>query len=228
MIAGSAVWVLVRQSDAMTWLILIILLIMSIVCWAVALHKWLLIRQRQQEASILLDDLTRSVTVQDLAAVAARRAALAGSLIVIRASAMAQTLEKRPRGHGGMYDELNLVRDELDVAVNESVAEAEEYAVILKASAEISPLLGLLGTIWGLIHSFIRISNERTADIVTVAPGIAEALITTLMGLLVAIPALSLFHALYRKLQLYEAQLIVVAEQCERIIRRAMLSGESV
>ena len=62
---------------------------------------------------------------------------------------------------------------------------------VLATTANISPLVGLLGTVWGIMYSFINISREGTASIDTVAPGIAEALITTIVGLLVAIPAMA-------------------------------------
>ena len=61
---------------------------------------------------------------------------------------------------------------------------------ILATTANISPMIGLLGTVWGIMYSFINISRQGSASIGTVAPGIAEALITTLAGLLVAIPAM--------------------------------------
>jgi len=61
---------------------------------------------------------------------------------------------------------------------------------VLATTANISPLIGLLGTVWGIMYSFINISQQGSASIDTVAPGIAEALITTIAGLCVAIPAM--------------------------------------
>jgi biopolymer transport protein TolQ len=61
---------------------------------------------------------------------------------------------------------------------------------ILATTAAISPLLGLLGTVWGIMYSFINIGQQGSASIATVAPGIAEALVTTIAGLVVAIPAM--------------------------------------
>ena len=61
---------------------------------------------------------------------------------------------------------------------------------VLATTASISPLIGLLGTVWGIMYSFINISSQKAASIDVVAPGIAEALITTLAGLIVAIPAM--------------------------------------
>ena len=61
---------------------------------------------------------------------------------------------------------------------------------LLATTASISPLIGLLGTVWGIMYSFINIGQKGNASIDTVAPGIAEALITTMAGLCVAIPAM--------------------------------------
>ena len=77
----------------------------------------------------------------------------------------------------------------------------ESYLPFLFTSASVSPLLGLFGTVWGLVHAFIRISEKQSADITTVAPGIAEALITTLAGLLVAVPALVMYHYLIAQIR---------------------------
>lgn len=73
---------------------------------------------------------------------------------------------------------------------------------IFSSAAALSPLIGLLGTVWGIIHAFMGIASSGAGDLAAVAPGIAEALITTLAGLLVAIPALLFYHiinASYKK-----------------------------
>lgn len=62
---------------------------------------------------------------------------------------------------------------------------------VLATAASVSPLLGLLGTVWGVMYSFLNIGNVGSASIAAVAPGIAEALMTTIVGLLVAIPAMA-------------------------------------
>ena len=74
------------------------------------------------------------------------------------------------------------------------MAHEESYVSLLATSAAIAPLLGLFGTVWGLVHAFMSIHELQSADIATVAPGIAEALITTLVGLMLAIPALVMFN----------------------------------
>ena len=66
--------------------------------------------------------------------------------------------------------------------------------IILAIASSVSPFLGLLGTIWGIMNSFFEIGNQGSASLPVVAPGIAEALIVTLMGLAVAIPAVLFYN----------------------------------
>ena len=88
------------------------------------------------------------------------------------------------------------------ITFNENYSQ-KEYVIIriLGALAAISPLLGLLGTVWGIINAFLGMSMSGGADLAAIAPGIAEALITTLAGLFVAIPSLFFYHALSIKLE---------------------------
>ena len=93
-------------------------------------------------------------------------------------------------------------------------------------SAAVGPLLGLLGTVWGLVHSFIDISQKQSADIVTVAPGIAEALITTIAGLLVAIPAVMLFYYVLSKVKAIESQLYMIADRVVLVARNLVVDQD--
>jgi biopolymer transport protein TolQ len=115
------------------------------------------------------------------------------------------------------YDLYSMV---MDKGLDETMQDQQEYMGILLVTAAVSPLLGLFGTVWGLIHAFLRISEKQSADIVTVAPGVAEALITTLAGLLVAIPALVMFHYLQLRLRKLDFQLSSITDACSWIIRQ--------
>jgi biopolymer transport protein TolQ len=108
----------------------------------------------------------------------------------------------------------------IDQMVENVVAEEESYLPILATSAAVAPLLGLFGTVWGLIHAFIRISEKQAADITVIAPGIAEALITTLAGLIVAIPALVLYNYLVIRVRQLEGQIIHLADRLMFIVQQ--------
>lgn len=95
--------------------------------------------------------------------------------------------------------------------VEDTVAHYERMIPFYTAAAAVAPLLGLFGTIWGLVHAFIEIQASQSTDLAAIAPGIAEALLTTLAGLIVAIPAVLAYHttsALSGSIELLMWQLI--------------------
>ena len=102
--------------------------------------------------------------------------------------------------------------------LDEMMHHEERYLTVLSTAASVSPLLGLFGTVWGLVQAFIKIGEQQSADIAAVAPGIAEALITTIAGLLVAIPALILYSYLTSQVRSVEQQLCAVGDACNVIM----------
>ena len=116
--------------------------------------------------------------------------------------------------------EVEMLQYAVDQTVQDIVHHEESYLPILFTCAGASPLIGLFGTVWGLIHAFMRISEKQSADIATVAPGIAEALITTLAGLLVAIPSLIMYHYLMTQVRKIEHQLYSLADKFMWVVQR--------
>jgi biopolymer transport protein TolQ len=105
--------------------------------------------------------------------------------------------------------------------MDQIIHENEVNLSILSVSAAVAPLIGLFATVWGLIHSFVSISALKNADITTVAPGIAEALIVTLAGLMVAIPALVSFHSIATRIRDLEHRLQNLLSKVEFVIRNS-------
>lgn len=94
----------------------------------------------------------------------------------------------------------------------------ERYLIILATTVTISPFLGLMGTVWGIMQSFWDMSAMRSANLTVVAPGIAEALITTIAGLSAAIPAVVFYNLFVRKIDL-------IGNEMERL--RSIMEEES-
>lgn len=82
------------------------------------------------------------------------------------------------------------------------VEKLEKYLMLISTTVTVSPFLGLLGTVWGIMSSFWNMTKLQSANLTVVAPGIAEALITTVAGLAVAIPAVVFYNSLVRKVDL--------------------------
>jgi biopolymer transport protein TolQ len=108
-------------------------------------------------------------------------------------------LEQRVDEHGRtlvarVFPEGNSLRDRLDSEIDVIAAFEERNIDFLATAASLAPFLGLLGTVMGITMSFFEIGKQSTANIAVVAPGLAEALLTTIVGLLVAIPAALCFQ----------------------------------
>jgi len=96
---------------------------------------------------------------------------------------------------------------------------------ILASIGATAPFVGLLGTVWGIMNSFIGISNAHTTNLAVVAPGIAEALLATALGLFAAIPAVVIYNVFSRSIGGYRALLAdgsalvmrLVSRDCERV-----------
>ncbi len=90
--------------------------------------------------------------------------------------------------------EIEEIKNLLEIGAVKELRSLESSLVVLATTTTLSPFLGLLGTVWGILKAFLSMGLEGSAGIETVAPGIAEALITTVTGLLVAIPALVAYN----------------------------------
>lgn len=96
---------------------------------------------------------------------------------------------------------------------------------LLASIGAVAPFVGLFGTVWGIMNSFIGISEAQTTNLAVVAPGIAEALLATALGLVAAIPAVVIYNALARVIASYRLRLSRAAAGVERLISRDLDHG---
>jgi biopolymer transport protein ExbB len=101
---------------------------------------------------------------------------------------------------------------------------------VLATIGSIGPFVGLLGTVWGIMSSFIGIADSNTTSLAVVAPGIAEALLATGVGLAAAIPAVVIYNALARSITGYRAMLadavaLIMIHLSRDLDRRATIGG---
>ena len=96
---------------------------------------------------------------------------------------------------------------------------------VLSTTGATAPFVGLFGTVWGIMNSFIAIHGQKSATLDVVAPGIAEALIATAIGLVAAIPAVMAYNYFSARIQLIEAEMDAFSSDYLNILRRHMLQG---
>ncbi|MCU0608078.1 MAG: MotA/TolQ/ExbB proton channel family protein [Candidatus Edwardsbacteria bacterium] len=160
--------------------------------WTVVFHKRRMIRDALAANRTFLERFKSRRTIEDSFA-----AAVPGSPVFqVLAEGLA---EARRLSGGGALDVQPEVLPNIQAAMEREIAEQGETLsgrlVSLATIAAVSPLIGLLGTVWGIMIAFVDIKRFGSTSIQVVAPGIAEALITTIAGLVVAIPASMAYNA---------------------------------
>jgi len=111
------------------------------------------------------------------------------------------------------------------VAISKEVDGLETNLPFLATVGSISPYIGLFGTVWGIMHAFIALGAVKQATLSMVAPGIAEALIATAMGLFAAIPAVMAYNRLNHRLGKIEHSYATFSEEFHSILQRQTISN---
>ena len=221
-IAANSLWGVIIQSTLLSKVILILSSIFLIVCFFIFIYKLLLLREKHRQISQAQAAMQHVEKLEDILALGSSlRDTLPGALLGRGLIALKQILTARESKKLTDQDFL-LLQDALDQSLHEVMHREHAYVPVLSVTAAVSPLVGLFGTVSGLIQAFIAIGQTKTADIAAIAPGIAEALITTFAGLVVAIPALVLYHYLNEKIADLEEQLYALTHRFEWIVKRVL------
>lgn len=211
-------WQLIIQADFMTKIILFSLFCLSIICIAIVAFKYLTLKKEKKNLNLLLEKLNKTNNFSDLINTGKQfHNSLAGEYLIKNLNELKNLLDESQKLNENKIEQLELISDQ---NIDKIMLKAEIYLPILGTSASVSPFVGLFGTVWGLIHSFVSISQEKSADIAVVAPGIAEALTTTLAGLIVAIPAMIAFHYFSNELRKMEHQMEHLADNFMAIVKQ--------
>ncbi|MBN1433243.1 MotA/TolQ/ExbB proton channel family protein [Candidatus Fermentibacterales bacterium] len=184
---------LVFDADLVTKLILLIIFFLSVGSWAVAIAKLREFREVLKSSRIFMDALR--TTGRAPGGDFWNRGRKTGPLARMYSEAGRFLQSRADRGLKGPLDqeESGILRSALEREASEDLAERERNIGFLATVTSVSPLLGLLGTVWGVLTSFIGMRDMGVADISAVGAGVAAALTTTVAGLLAAIPA-NVFH----------------------------------
>lgn len=182
------------------------LVLASVVCWAIILNKWRQFRRVQR-----YDRRFRRAfqSAQDFAfmAAAARRFSQSPMARLLRTAhryAEASSNGNAPGLSGRGVDRL---RQTLDARLAVETGELETGLSFLATTASVTPFIGLLGTVWGIIQSFHAVGQGGSASLVVVGPGISEALVATAAGLAAAIPAVVAYNFFLNRLRRMESDM---------------------
>ncbi len=190
---------LVAHTGTLAKTILIILLVLSVVSWTIMVEKFRFFRSSLRATGKFLKVFESTGSLSSIKDSARKHPLSPEAQVVIE---VVSEIEK-----GTIRDSESLDRF-LDSLTMRIVSSWESYLIFLATTATISPFLGLLGTVWGIMTSFLSMGLRGSANLYVVGPGIAEALITTIFGLGAAIPAVIGYNYILRVIRRREDELV--------------------
>jgi biopolymer transport protein TolQ len=189
-----SMWGLFQRATLTVKLVMVLLIAASIWAWAIIIDKMMAYRRARAEAAEFdrqfwsgepLDELFQQLGPEP-----------PGRSARVFAAGMLEW-QRSHREDGGLIPNAQARIDRsMDVAIQKEAEALQKNLGVLATVGSTAPFVGLFGTVWGIMHAFIEIAQQQNTSLVVVAPGIAEALLATGLGLLAAIPAVVFYNQL--------------------------------
>jgi len=207
-------WGMLLSADIVVKAVMVGLAFASLVTWTVWLAKTIELQRESRRARQRLRMIERGTTLRDAVRGCGSDTDAVAQLILSTA--------RESELSGGAYDDefrerVALRLERVEAAMQRRISRGTGVLATIGATA---PFVGLFGTVWGIMNSFIGISESHTTNLAVVAPGIAEALLATAMGLVAAIPAVVIYNHLVRVIGGYRALLGDASAQLLLMISR--------
>lgn len=212
---------LILNASLLVQIVMGLLLLASVVSWFMIIRKKAMIDTLKKSADRFEDSFWSGGRLTDIAEAMRRR-----SKVVLGMESLFQAGYdefERARGEGSARDEvMAAVQRAVRVAHMREIDRLESGLSVLATIGSTSPYVGLFGTVWGIMNAFIGLGNAKHATLTMVAPGIAEALIATAMGLVAAIPAVIAYNTFTSQLDRLESRFTAFAEEFVGIVERGL------
>jgi len=196
---------LFMESGWMGKVVMAILLCFSIISWAMILLKFQYLRKAEKESLAFLQVFRKTKNTDELLASANQmKFSPVATLFLEGYKEMGSITKSLPDGRPVDADRALIVEEierSLQITTQDEISYMERYLAVLGTTGTVGPLLGLFGTVWGIMDAFYGIGLKGSGDIGALAPGLAEALINTTGGLFVAIPAVIAYNYFSEKIK---------------------------
>lgn len=212
------------QSDSIVKLVMLILLLASFWSWAVIFDKVLRLRRLQRAAASFEDTFWSGGSLDDLYdRVGSRPADPMSAVFGAAMREWRRSAAKGLLGTPGMRSSLQQrIERVMNVTVGREMDRVERFMSFLATVGSTAPFVGLFGTVWGIMNSFQAIAASKNTSLAVVAPGIAEALFATALGLVAAIPAVVAYNKLATDFGRYAGRLEGFATEFSAILSRQL------
>jgi biopolymer transport protein TolQ len=192
----------------------------SIASWAAIIRKIMALKKAQRLNEAFDREFWSGTSLNDLAAGAAQNAKHSGSMERIFASGMREYQKLRERRITDPGTLMDGARRAMRASYQREVDAIEANLSFLATVGSVSPYVGLFGTVWGIMHAFTGLAALEQVTLATVAPGIAEALVATAIGLFAAIPAVVAYNRFAHDIDRIANKLETFIEEFSNILQR--------
>lgn len=215
------------RADWVVKSVMILLALASIWSWVVAVDKFIMFAMLKRRATAFEDTFWSGRTLDELSS--ALGSDTRDPMARVFAAAMREYNESRNANAAGVLGRSNATHERIDsvmnLVINRELAKAERGMTVLATVASASVFVGLFGTVWGIMNAFRAIAASQNTNLSVVAPGIAEALFATALGLIAAIPALIFYNMFTSDLDKYGGRLEGYSDELSAILSRKLSKG---
>ncbi len=233
-VAGAAeaynlsMWGLFMRADLIVKTVILLLMMASFWSWAIIFDKVIRMRRLEKQTTEFEDNFWSGGSLDDLYDRVGTRPQHPMSAVF--AAAMREWRRSVSKGRvtagGGVQESLQQrIERVMQVAVGREMERLERYMIFLASVGSTAPFVGLFGTVWGIMNSFQSIGATHNTSLSVVAPGIAEALFATALGLVAAIPAVIAYNKLGSDLSRYANRLESFSGEFSSILSRQLEEG---
>ena len=220
MSADLSVTHLILDASFVVQLVMLLLLVVSLLSWTIIFVKWSVIKKARGEADKFERRFWSGADLGELyKRVSNRRGSLTGMESIFEAGFREFAHLRKSTGVDAMAM-VHGTQRAMRVAMNREIDKLELHLSFLATVGSTSPYVGLFGTVWGIMNSFMALGAVKQATIASVAPGIAEALIATAMGLFAAIPAVIAYNRYSNDVERLINHYDIFAEEFSTILQR--------
>jgi len=216
--ADLSLMALFLQAHIVVKLVMVGLLLASVWSWAIIINKWMLFGRFRREMNRFESAFWSGQSLEDL--YQRLRNGKAGGMAAVFVAAMREWKRSFESGANSPIGLQTRIDKVLDVTIGRETEKLEGRLLFLATVGSAAPFVGLFGTVWGIMTSFQAIANSRNTALSVVAPGIAEALLATALGLLAAIPAVIAYNKLSNDAGKITARLEAFADEFSAILSR--------
>jgi biopolymer transport protein TolQ len=211
---------LVTHASFVVQLVMALLLLISLGSWSAIFAKLIGLKRVRDENDQFEQDFWSGRSVQELFTAAERRNGDGGPMERIFTAGMREYHKLRERRMTDPASMLDGARRAMRASFQREMDTVESKLSFLATVGSVSPYVGLFGTVWGIMHAFTGLANVQQVSLSTVAPGIAEALVATAIGLFAAIPAVVAYNRFARDIDRIAIQLETFMEEFSNILAR--------